>query len=74
MEIEESNLFEIIDHKIIKDIKEYTMENYIELLKTFPDHLEMKDVFFEEIKETIKNHGNKIEVRILINLEIAKKK
>jgi hypothetical protein len=34
----------------------------------------MKDVFFEEIKETIKTHGNKIEVRVLINLEIAKKK
>ena len=74
MEIEESNLFEIMDHKIIKDIKEYTMENYMKLLKTFSDHLEMKDGFFEEMKEIIKNHGNKIEVRILINLEIAKKK
>jgi SAM-dependent methyltransferase len=74
IEIEKSNLFNIIEHKIIKNIKEYTMDNYIKLLKTFSDHSEIEDGFFEEIKETIKKHGNKIEVRILVNLEIASKK
>jgi SAM-dependent methyltransferase len=74
IEIEEINLFNIIEHKIIKNIKEYTMENYIKLLKTFTDHSEMGEGFFEEIKETIKKHGNKIEVRIIVNLEITSKK
>jgi len=50
------------------------MENYMKLLKTFSDHSEMEEGFFEEIKETIKKYGNKIEVRILVNLEIASKK
>jgi SAM-dependent methyltransferase len=74
IEIEMSNLFNMIEHKIIKNIREYTKENYIQLLKTFSDHSEMEEGFFEEIRETIKKHGNKIEVRILVNLEIASKK
>ena len=73
-EILDSNLFCIIEHKIIKNVLEYTSKNYINLLKTFPDHLKMEKGFFEEIKEIIKNDGNKIKVRIFINLEIAKKK
>jgi len=74
IEIEKVNLFNIIEHKIIKNVKKYTMENYIQLLKTFSDHSEMEEGFFQEIKETIKKHGNKIDVRILVNLEIACKK
>jgi len=73
-EIEESDLFEIIDHKIIKSTKEYKVENYIKLLKTFSDHLEMEEGFFEEIGDIIKQNGNNIKVRIVVNLEIAKKK
>ena len=73
-EILDSNLFNIIEHKIIKNVLEYTSEKYINLLKTFPDHTKMEERFFEKIKEIIKDNGNMIEVRILINLEIARKK
>jgi SAM-dependent methyltransferase len=73
-EIEESNVFNIIEHKIIKNVLEYTSEKYINLLKTFPDHLNMEKGFFTKIKDIIKSNGNKIDIRITINLEIAKKK
>jgi hypothetical protein len=53
---------------------EYTSEKYINLLKTFPDHLNMEEGFFSEIKDIIKSNENKIDVRITINLEIAEKK
>jgi SAM-dependent methyltransferase len=72
-EVEESKYFEIIEHKIIKNIKEYSADKYIKLLKTFSDHAKMGDGFFDEIKEIVIENGNKIDVRIIINLEIAKR-
>jgi SAM-dependent methyltransferase len=67
-EIEESGYFRIIEHKTMKNVIEYDVENYLELLKTFPDHTKMEEEFFADIKETI---TEKIEVRILTNLEIC---
>jgi SAM-dependent methyltransferase len=72
-EVEESHCFTIIRHELLKTTKKYTAENYIKLLKTFPDHAAMGKDFFETIKKVILGNGNKIDVRIIVNLEIAKK-
>jgi SAM-dependent methyltransferase len=72
-EINESGYFKIADHKIIKKVRKYTADDYIKLLKTFPDHSEMPGDFFDEVKETIMGNRNAIDARIIINLEIAKK-
>jgi SAM-dependent methyltransferase len=73
MEVEESEYFKIIEHKIIKNTREYTADNYIKLLKTFSDHSKMDKEFFNEIKKVINKNGNRIIIRIIINLEIAEK-
>jgi SAM-dependent methyltransferase len=72
-EIEESGYFKILEHKIIKTVKEYNGNDYIKLVRTFPDHVKLDDKFFDEINTIIIKNGNSITVRILVNLEIAKK-
>jgi hypothetical protein len=71
--IEESGYFEIIEHKTIKNVVEYNIDNYIKLLKIFPDHSNLTELFFEGIQDIIKRNGNKIKVKIIVNLEIAEK-
>ena len=73
-EINESNYFRVIEHKIISNILEYTKDEYIQLLKTFPDHSELVNGFWLEMEQIIKENGNKIKVRLITNLEIADKK
>jgi len=72
-EIEESGYFKIIEHKIIYNVLEYTKDEYIQLLKTFPDHSELVNDFWIEMGQIIKENGNKINVIVIINLEIADK-
>lgn len=72
-EINESNYFKVIEHKILYNILEYTTTEYIQLLKTFSDHSELGYDFWLEMEQIIKENGNKINVKIIINLEIAKK-
>jgi SAM-dependent methyltransferase len=72
-EIEESGYFRLLEHKIIKTVKGYGGNDYIKLVKTFSDHTKLDDEFFKEMNETIIKNGNKIEVRITVNLEIAEK-
>jgi hypothetical protein len=72
-EIEESKYFEIVEHKIIQWIKGYNSEGYIKLLNTFPDHSKYEKEFFDNIGEIIIKNGNKINIKIIVNLEIAKK-
>ena len=72
-EINESDYFKIIEHKIICNTLEYTKDEYMQLLKTFPDHSELNNNFWFEMEQTIKENRNNINVRITINLEIADK-
>ena len=72
-EIQKSGYFEILEHKIVKYVKEYESNDYIHLLKTFSDHEKMEERFFEEIMSIIQNNENRIDVRIITNLEIAVK-
>jgi len=73
-EINESNYFRVIEHKIFSNILEYTKDEYIQLLRTFPDHSELVNDFWIEMEQIIKENGNKINVRLITNLEIADKK
>ena len=73
-EIIESKYFKIREDKIFKRVIEYTAEDNIKLLKTFPDHSKLADDFFVEIEERIKQNGNKIDIRVLTNLIVGIKK
>jgi len=72
-EINESGHFKVIEHKIICNTLEYAKDEYIKLLKTFPDHSELNNNFWFEMEQTIKENGNNINVKIITNLEIAGK-
>ena len=76
-EVIQSNVFNLIEHKIITTNMEYDSESYIKLLKTFPDHSEEKilniETMFNEIRNIILERDNKIDVKVVINLEVAKK-
>lgn len=73
-EICESGLFEIVRHEEIVQHIAYTREQYIGLLRTFSDHTpeNIPDIecMFSAIHEAI---GDTITVKILVNVEIAKK-
>lgn len=73
-EFEENGYFRMLEHKTIKRVKEYTAENNIKLLRTFPDHSKLDEGFFAEIYKKINQNGNKIDVRIMTNLIIGIKK
>jgi len=72
-EIDESGFFRVVEHSIFKNTFDYSLDNYIKLLRTFPDHSKLPENFFNEIIHAISLYGNKIQIRILTNLEIAEK-
>ena len=73
-EIRESGFFEIVRHEEIVRYIAYTSEQYIGLLRTFSDHTpeNIPDIerMFSAIRKAI---GNTINVKILVNVEIAQK-
>jgi len=72
-EINDSGYFKVIDHSIFKNSLDYSPEAYIKLLQTFPDHAKLPESFFEEITQAISLKGNKIQIGVVTNLEIAEK-
>lgn len=76
-EIEESGLFHIIEHQRITHCLEYSSDQYINLLKTFPDHSQRKrpaiENMFQEIREQLQTNHGKIDIEITVNIEIARK-
>ncbi|MDR0605202.1 MAG: class I SAM-dependent methyltransferase [Bacteroidales bacterium] len=72
-EIEHSEYFILLKHKIIKWRKKYTSDEYIKLLRTFPDNKNKDMSFFDQIRQEIMKNRNEIEIQITVNLEIAKK-
>jgi SAM-dependent methyltransferase len=76
-EIDESGMFRIIDHQVIRRTINYSSERYIKLLRTFPDHAKEKianiEGFFEEIAKLVSKEQDNISVKISVNLEIARK-
>jgi SAM-dependent methyltransferase len=72
-EIDDSNYFKVIEHKIINSVFDYSTDEYIRLLKTFSDHSEFDSNFWKEMEQIIINNGNKINVTIMSSLDIANK-
>ncbi|HBX46325.1 MAG TPA: hypothetical protein DEG28_10650 [Porphyromonadaceae bacterium] len=72
-EILNSPLFELVSHKIVETKIDFTSNEYIKLLKTFPDHSTFSTTFFREIAEIIEIRDNTIKIKITTNLEIAKR-
>lgn len=77
-EIKNSGLFTIKDHRLFYNLFEYNSDTYIKLLQTFSDHSKEKipeiGKLFNEIKQLIIGNNNKVEVSVLVNLEIAEKR
>jgi len=76
-EIKNSGFFRIKDHRLLYNVFEYNSDTYIKLLQTFSDHSKAKlpeiDKLFHEIKQLIVRNNNKVEVSVIVNLEIAEK-
>lgn len=75
-EIENSCYFKHIDHFEVTYYKSFNSEQYIKLLKTFPDNA-FSEVeiapFFKAIEAYIKRNEDEIELEILVCSEIAEK-
>ena len=57
--------------------KDFTADEYMALLRTYPDHMKVEEStrkkFFEGIHSAIKNHGGIITVYYTMDLELARK-
>ena len=76
-EIEESCYFNHLNHFEVINPVQFTAEQYIKLLKTFPNNSYPEILikpFYNAIEEYIKRNGNIIELHILVCSEIAGKK
>lgn len=73
-EIQNNSLFSSVAHKIITYSKTYNAYEYINLLKTFIHHHNNKSGLNNQVRSLIEENDNKIEIEILLNLEIAQKK
>ncbi len=70
--------FEGIKYSIYHMDKDFTAEEYMELLRTYPDHMaleeERRQALFAGIYEAIERHGGTITVHYIMDLELARKK
>lgn len=64
-------------YKMYSFTKDFTADEYISLLSTYPDHAKIEEAarkeFFAEIKKAIKDAGNKITVYYTVDLQLARK-
>jgi SAM-dependent methyltransferase len=76
-EIDESGLFRVVGHRVIRHVIAYSSDRYVGLLKTFPDHTDGSildpEGFFEGIAAIGRRHGDLIPVEVRVNLELARK-
>ena len=73
-EIVESSLFTILRHEEMVHVLKYTAEQYIGLLRTFSDHTVEKIPNIEDMLSAIHGTiGDSIDVKIVVNVEIAGK-
>ncbi len=70
------------EHRLPKNmalrIREFTAEEYIELLGTYSDHIAIDEPirkkFFSEIEQAIKEHGGVIKIFDTMDLQLARKR
>ena len=76
-EVIQSSLFDLIEHTEINNTIEYSSDSYIKLLRTFPDHSKDKipniEFMYKDIESILLGCNMKIDVKVIVNLEIAKK-
>lgn len=64
-------------YKVYRFQKDFTADEYLKLLSTYPDHMTLEEnrrkEFFKEIKKTIKNHGGVITVNYICDLHLCTK-
>ncbi len=77
-QIAEKYGFEDIEYKLFHRIREFTAEEYIELLGTYSDHIAIDEPirkkFFSEIEQAIKEHGGVIKIFDTMDLQLARKR
>jgi SAM-dependent methyltransferase len=76
-EILSSRYFQLLSHNEYIHTKSYTAQDYVNLLKTFSNNSTKSEAslneFYMKIEERIVNRGNKLQLPIHVNLEIAKR-
>lgn len=69
--------FTDIQYKTYNFEKNFTADEYVKLLSTYPDHMrlseEIREEFFSKIKKTILKFGNKITINYFVDLQLARK-
>ena len=77
IEVESSGLFTVIENSIMENVILYSVDRYIELLKTFPDHsVEKKpkiNEMYDKIRIELSKYNNEIYMKIRTNLIIARR-
>ena len=66
-----------IEYKVYHVTKDFTAEEYMELLKTYPDHMNLEEksrkMLFDGSYDAINRHGGVITVYYTMDLELARK-
>lgn len=69
--------FSDIKYELFTRTREFTAEAYVDLLGTYSDHIAMEEsirnVFFDEIKNAINEHGGNLFIYDTIDLQLARK-
>ena len=73
-DIEESAEFTLVEHKEIENIITVSSKDFLALLETFIGHCYLDKQINTEIYNFLESYGGVIDLRILVNLEIAQKK
>lgn len=77
-EIAENYGFVDIKYKLYHWTKDFTADEYMGLLKTYPDHMELeepiRETFFHEIHSAICRHGGVITTHYTMDLQLARKR
>ena len=69
--------FADVEYKLYQFTKDFTADEYMELLKTYPNHMALesgnREKLFKGIHSAINNHGGIITVYYTLDLELARK-
>lgn len=69
--------FKDVEYRLYHRTKDFTAEEYTELLKTYPDHMRLevdkREALFRGIYDAIKRHGGILTVYYVMDLELARK-
>lgn len=70
--------FEDIDYKLYQLTKDFTADEYMKLLRTYPDHMSLepmkREMLFHEIYNAINEYGGIITVYYTMDLQLARKR